>query len=44
MELEVRMKYVEKIYQRYRIASKGFKGRIFDELCHVCGYNRKYAI
>lgn len=44
MELELRMKYVDKIYQRYRKASKGSKGRILDELCHVCGYNRKYAI
>jgi hypothetical protein len=44
MELELRMKYVEKIYQRYRKASKESKGRILDELCHVCGYSRKYAI
>ena len=44
MELELRMKYVERVYQPYRKASKGSKGRILDELCHICGYNRKYAI
>jgi hypothetical protein len=44
MELELRMKYMDKIYPRYRKASKGSKGRILDELCHVCGYSRKYAI
>ena len=44
MELELRMKYVERVYQRYRKASKGSKGKILDELCHVCGYNRKYAV
>ena len=44
MRLELRMKYLETIYQRYRKASKQSKGKILDELCHVCGYNRKYAI
>ena len=44
MELELRMKYLERVYQRYWKASKQSKGRILDELCHVCGYNRKYAI
>ena len=44
MRLELRMKYLETIYQRYHKASKQSKGKILDELCHVCGYNRKYAI
>lgn len=44
MRLELRMKYLETIHQRYRQASKRSKGKILDELCHVCGYNRKYAI
>jgi hypothetical protein len=44
MELKLRMKYGDKIYQRYRKASKESKGRILDELCHICGYSRKYAI
>jgi hypothetical protein len=44
MELELRMKYCETVYRRYRRASKDSKARILDELCQVCGYNRKYAI
>ena len=44
MKLEFRMQYLETIYERYLKASKEFKGRILDELCKVCGYNRKYAI
>jgi hypothetical protein len=44
MERELRMRYLERVYHRYRKASKESKGRILDELCHVCGYNRKYAI
>jgi hypothetical protein len=44
MRLELRMKYCETVYRRYRDASKESKARILDELCQVCGYNRKYAI
>jgi hypothetical protein len=44
MILELRMKYCETVYRRYRNASKESKTRILDELCQVCGYNRKYAI
>lgn len=44
MRLELRMKYCETVYRRYRKASKESKARILDELCQVCGYNRKYAI
>ena len=44
MRLELRMKYLETIYQRYHRASKRSKGRILDELCKVCKYSRKYAI
>ncbi|NVM27054.1 MAG: transposase family protein, partial [Desulfobacterales bacterium] len=44
MRLELRMKYCETVYRRYRNASKESKARILDELCQVCGYNRKYAI
>jgi len=44
MKLELRMKYLETVYQRYRKSSKGSKGKILDELCEVCKYNRKYAI
>lgn len=39
-----RMAYLLSIYDRYRRSSKAIKKRILDELCKVCGYNRKYAI
>jgi hypothetical protein len=38
------MKYCETVYRRYRKSSKESKGKILDELCEVCKYNRKYAI
>jgi len=44
MRLEMRMKYVETVYKRYRKSTKESKTKILDELCHVCGYSRKYAI
>jgi len=44
MRMELRMKYCETVYRRYRDASKESKARMLDELCQVCGYNRKYAI
>jgi hypothetical protein len=44
MGQEFRLKYLEKTYRRYQKASKASKGRILDELCKVCGYDRKYAI
>ena len=44
MTLKFRMDYLKAIYPRYRKASKALKSRILDELCRVCGYNRKYAI
>lgn len=36
--------YLEKILWRYRRRGKKGKGRILDEFCAVCGYERKYAI
>lgn len=44
MRLELRMEYLREIYERYREASKALKGKILDEFCKICGYNRKYAI
>jgi len=38
------MEYLKAIYERYHKAAKAAKGRILDEFCKVCGYNRKYAI
>src|SRR6266545_1334703 len=36
--------YFREIFRRYREASRLEKGRILEEFCRVCGYNRKYAI
>ena len=36
--------YFRAIYQRYRKASLSVKTQTLEEFCHVCGYNRKYAI
>lgn len=36
--------YLRAIRSRYRKAGKEEKGRILDEFCAVCGYQRKYAI
>ena len=44
MKLELRMEYLETVYQRYRKSPKESKGKILDELCKVCKYKRKYAI
>jgi len=44
MKLEWRVMYLEKILQRYRRSSRKSKGKLLDEICQVCGYNRKYAI
>lgn len=44
MGLAFNMKYIEKVYNRYFMASKASRGKILDELCDVCRYNRKYAI
>jgi hypothetical protein len=44
MELESRKAYMDAISERYHKARKESKTRILNELCEVCGYNRKYAI
>ncbi len=44
MGLAFNMKYIEKVHNRYFTASKASRGKILDELCDVCNYNRKYAI
>lgn len=36
--------YLEAIRKRYRNADRTVKGKILDEFCAVCGYNRKYAL
>ena len=50
METGYRMKqgsrkdYLRKIHSRYQGASRSERGRILDEFCANCSYNRKYAI
>lgn len=44
MRLELRMKYLEKIWGDYQKAGKKEKGHMLQEFCRVCGYHRKYAI
>jgi hypothetical protein len=39
-----RREWLEAIGPRYRKACKKGKGKILDEFCAVCGYERKYAI
>lgn len=36
--------YLAKILWRYHRSKKRAKGRILDEFCQVCGYQRKYAL
>jgi hypothetical protein len=44
MEKHEKDAYLEAIRKRYRNASRAAKGKILDEFCAVCGYNRKYAV
>jgi hypothetical protein len=36
--------YLLAIWGRYQRVGRGFKSKILDEFCSVCGYARKYAI
>jgi transposase InsO family protein len=44
MGKRTKWEYFRAIYQRYQKASLSVKTQILEEFCHVCGYNRKYAI
>ena len=44
MGTKSKWEYFRAIYQRYCKASLLVKTQILEEFCHVCGYNRKYAI
>jgi hypothetical protein len=44
MTLEFKATYLSTIRKRYYQGSKKEKSLILDELCHVTGYSRKYAI
>ena len=44
MGWRAKWEYFREIYWQHRKASGAEKGRILDEFCRVCRYNRKYAI
>ena len=44
MSNAAKKEYLIEIRKRYLLANKSDKSRLLDELCTVCGYNRKYAI
>jgi hypothetical protein len=44
MDLKSRKAYMDAISERYHKAPRESKTRILNELCEVCGFNRKYAI
>ncbi|MFA5688003.1 MAG: hypothetical protein WC959_02450 [Kiritimatiellales bacterium] len=44
MSLELRDPYLAIQCRRYKTAGKMYKSHRLDEVCAVCGYERKYAI
>ena len=44
MSCESRSEYISVQKRRYRRAGKAYKTRLLDEVCEVCGYERKYAV
>lgn len=44
MSLAGKREYLKRIYGRYQRAGRAHKGRILDEFCAVCGYQRKFAL
>jgi hypothetical protein len=44
MSCESRSEYISVQKRRYKRAGKPYKTRLIDEVCEVCGYDRKYAI
>ncbi len=43
MSCESRNEYIAVQKRRYKKAGKAYKTRLLDEVCEVCGYDRKYA-
>jgi len=44
MSYETKTEYIAVQRRRYKRAGKPYKTRLLDEVCEVCGYERKYAI
>ena len=43
MSCEARKEYISRMSYRYRRAGKRYKTKLLNEVCEVCGYERKYA-
>lgn len=43
MSIESRKEYMDRMKGRYLRAGKPYKTKLLDEVCEVCGYDRKYA-
>jgi protein-disulfide isomerase-like protein with CxxC motif len=44
MARQSKREYLRSIHKRYRQGQRTEKTAMLEELCKVCGYNRKYAI
>ena len=44
MSLASRREVVERLRRRYARAGRQYKKKLLDQLCELCGYERKYAI
>lgn len=44
MSMQSRREVVERLRERYKRAGSIYRSKLLDELCSVCGYDRKYAI
>lgn len=44
MSCESKQEYIQVQRRRYHRAGKAYKTRLLDEVCEVCGYERKHAI
>jgi hypothetical protein len=44
MSLRSKQEYLGRIYGRYQRGGREHKGKILDEFCAVCGYQRKFAL
>jgi hypothetical protein len=44
MTTSSKQEYLIQIHRRYQRAGRRYKGRILDEFCAVCGYERKWAV
>ena len=43
MSMESRQEVVARMRERYQRAGRRYRRKLLDELCSVCGYDRKYA-